>query len=143
MRFKLIPAVHLFLIKDNQVLLSRRFNTGYEDGKYSVPAGHLNGNEPAKAAMVREAKEETNIVVNQKDLRLIHVMHRRNPQEERIDFFFVAKIWKGTPIINETNKCDNLHWFPTNKLPKNLIPYIKLAITNFRNNVIFSEVGWN
>jgi hypothetical protein len=32
-RFKVVAAVHLFLIRDGQVLLLRRFNTGYEDGQ--------------------------------------------------------------------------------------------------------------
>lgn len=34
-RFKLIPAVYLLLRQDNEVLLLRRANTGYQDGKYS------------------------------------------------------------------------------------------------------------
>ena len=40
-RNKIIPASYAVLIKDNKVLLVRRFNTGYEDGKYSLPAGHV------------------------------------------------------------------------------------------------------
>jgi 8-oxo-dGTP pyrophosphatase MutT (NUDIX family) len=52
-RFKCPLAVHLFLIKDEKVLLLRRFNTGYEDGNYSVIAGHLEGNENYLQAMIR------------------------------------------------------------------------------------------
>ena len=44
-RFELRSAVHLLLIRGGQVLLLRRQNTGYEDGNYSVIAGHLNGRE--------------------------------------------------------------------------------------------------
>ena len=40
-RFSLPSAVHLFLLRGDEVLLLRRYNTGYEDGKYSVVAGHL------------------------------------------------------------------------------------------------------
>lgn len=75
-RFKLIPAVYLFLRKDNKVLLLKRANTGYQDGKYSVPAGHLDGDEVATKAMVREAQEEVGVVVDPKDMKLVHVCHR-------------------------------------------------------------------
>ena len=37
-RFKLVVAVHLLLIENKKILLLRRFNTGYEDGNYSVVA---------------------------------------------------------------------------------------------------------
>jgi ADP-ribose pyrophosphatase YjhB (NUDIX family) len=141
-RFKLIPTSHLILIKDNKILLSRRFNTGYEDGKYSVVAGHLDGNETFIHAMVREAKEEAGIELKPEDLEVIHVMHRKCPTEERIDFFIKTKKWKGMPRIMEPDKCDDLNWFEISKLPANTIPYIKQAIEKIRNNIFYSEHGW-
>ncbi|HIE41446.1 MAG TPA: NUDIX domain-containing protein, partial [Candidatus Aenigmarchaeota archaeon] len=69
-RFKIIPTVYLVLIKDNKILLSRRFNTGFHDGEYSFPAGHLDGNETLIQAMVREAKEEIGIELKPEDLKL-------------------------------------------------------------------------
>ena len=55
-RFTLLSAVHLVLIKDDKILLLRRKNTGYEDGKYSLVAGHLDGKESVTTAMIREAR---------------------------------------------------------------------------------------
>ena len=60
-RFKIITAVHLILIENERVLLQRRYNTGYEDGKYSVVAGHVEENEDVITAMQREALEEIGI----------------------------------------------------------------------------------
>ena len=40
-RHKLIPTVYLVSIKDNKILLLRRFNTGFMDGFYSFPAGYV------------------------------------------------------------------------------------------------------
>lgn len=141
--FKFISAVHLFLIKDGKVLLLRRFNTGYEDGNYSVPAGHIDGNERATQAMVREAREEVGIMINQNDLKMVHVMHRKKSMEERIDFFFVADKWQGNPKIMEPHKCDDLSWVPIDRLPQNVIPYVRTAVENYRNNTLFSEFGWS
>ncbi len=138
-RFKITPSVYLILIKDNKILLSRRHNTGYFDGNYSFPAGHLDGNETLKQAMVRETKEEIDVLLVPVDLELVHTMNRRIPDNERVDFFFTAKKWQGEPKIMESDKCDDLSWFESNNLPKNIIPYIKQAIDSFLNNIIYSE----
>lgn len=140
-RFTMVVAVHLLLIRDRQVLLSRRFQTGYEDGKYSVPAGHVDGRESVIHAMIREAHEEVGIVINPKYLHFAHVMNRVTDRES-IDFFFVCKTWEGTPRICEADKCDDIHWFDMRDLPINTIPYIRQAITQYMKKNSFSELGW-
>jgi ADP-ribose pyrophosphatase YjhB (NUDIX family) len=91
------------LVKDGRILLFRRFNTRYEDGNYSVPAGHIDGNERATDAMLREAKEEARVMISEGDIRMVHVMHRmtrgkhHHENDERIDFFFGATRWEGEP----------------------------------------------
>jgi hypothetical protein len=42
----------------------------------------------------------------------------------------------------EPHKCDDLRWFELNKLPENIIPYVKQAIDNIRNKKFYSEYGW-
>ena len=145
-RFKLIPTVYLILTKDNKILLSRRYNTGFHDGEYSLPAGHLHEeDETLKQAMVREAKEEVRVEMDLADLELVHVMHRRQQEptnERRVNFFFMAKKWKGEPRIMEPNKCDDLRWVEFGKMPNNTIHYIKQVINCFRNNITYSEYGF-
>lgn len=138
MRFQLVSAVHLFLIKDDQILLLRRINTGYEDGNYSVVAGHLEGGEEVKAAMMREAKEEIGVEV---DPQIVGVMHRHST-DERIDFFLVAHCWRGQIKNLETDKCDDLRWFPMDQLPDNLIAYVRRAIDNYRRGIWFDSFGF-
>ncbi len=108
--FTMVVAVHLFLLRDGRVLLLRRYNTGYEDGKYSVVAGHVDGGEEITAAMAREAREEAGIAVAPRDLEVVGVMHRRSA-EERIDFFLAARRWTGAVTNLEPDKCDELAWF--------------------------------
>lgn len=141
-RHQVIPAVHLFLIKDEKVLLLRRYNTGYEDGNYSVPAGHIDLGEHAVLAMIREAKEEIDIDLDESQLEMSHVMNRLSDGEERIDFFFVVRDWQGEPIINEKNKCDQLKWFSIDNLPENTIPYIQVALENINKKVVYSYLGY-
>ena len=138
-RFKFVPSVYLILIRDNKILLSRRYNTGYFDNYYSFPAGHLDGGETLKQAMIRETSEEIGILLDLDDLKLVHVMNRKIPDNERVDFFFKAKRWQGQPKIIEPDKCDDLTWFELDNLPENIIPYIKQAIDSFLNNMVYSE----
>ena len=70
-------AVYLVLQSGNEVLLSKRFNTGYADGMYSLPAGHVDIGESAIQAMVREAKEEIDITILPEDLVLKKILHRK------------------------------------------------------------------
>ena len=82
--FRLPVAVHLLLIKDDRILLLRRHNTGYEDGNYSVVAGHIDGGEKLRSAMVREAREEAGIEISPSNLRVVGVMHLMGDRESRV-----------------------------------------------------------
>ncbi len=140
-RFKMIASGYLLLIDNGKILLSRRFQTGYHDGDYSLPAGHIEEHETITQGTVREIKEEIGIKIKPVDLCLVHVMHRRDT-DERVDYFFVAKKWKGKPINKELHKCNDLNWFSLKKLPANTIPYIHTAVQNFLKEKFYSEFGW-
>ena len=141
MRARFPVTVHLLFFRGNQILLLRRFNTGYRDGEYSVPAGHLDGNETVMAAAAREAQEEIGIQIDTGDILFSSVMHR-NEGDERIDFFVRVRKWRGEPVNADTDKCDELRWMDVNDLPENIIPYVRQAIQNHLNRVKFDEFGW-
>ncbi len=140
-RFKLIPAVHIILLRDGKVLMLRRFNTGWMDGRYSLIAGHFDGGETARHAAAREAMEEAAVRIDEEDLEFAHVMHRHS-DTERVDFFFVARKWSGEPRNAEPNKCDWMGWFPVGSMPDNTVPYIRLALENVEMGVKYSEFEW-
>ena len=140
-RFKLIPEAHLLLFRDETVLLLRRENTGFEDGNYSVIAGHIDGGESARAAMSREARAEAGLLIDPEDLSLCHIMHRR-ARDERVSFFFTTERWTGEPRNLEPHKCSDLSWFPCHALPPNMVPYVRAAIEATRRGSMYSEPGW-
>jgi len=140
-RFELVVTVHLFLIRDGRILLLRRFNTGYEDGNYSVVAGHLDGDEEIMAAMIREAREEVGLSLSRDSLEVVGVMHRKS-NDERIDFFLTASSWSGEIRNAEPDKCDHLDWFDLDALPGNTIPYVREALDNYREGRWFDSFGW-
>jgi 8-oxo-dGTP pyrophosphatase MutT (NUDIX family) len=135
-------AVHIFFLRENPVLLLRRANTGYEDGSYSVVAGHLDGGESVTQAAIREAQEEVGVLLRPADLTVVGVMHRVS-NDERVDFFLVATTWDGIPENHEPEKCSELRWCALDALPANTIPYVRTALENFRGGVWFAEFGWH
>jgi 8-oxo-dGTP pyrophosphatase MutT (NUDIX family) len=142
-RFKLIPAVWIFLKKDNKILLLLRQNTGWEDGKFGLPAGHVDGNETIIQAAVRETKEEAGVEVNKDDLNVVHVLHKRNADgAESIDFFLETTKWEETPKINEPEKCEKIEWFSLDNLPENIVGCLKHVIEQIKKNIFYSEYGW-
>ena len=141
MRARFPVTVHLLFFRDDKVLLSRRFKTGFRDGEYSVPAGHLDGNETVIAAAAREAAEEIGVRIEPQDLFFSSVMHR-NEGDERVDFFLLVRAWSGEPVNAEPNKCDDLRWEGIDSLPDNTVPYVRQAIRNHLAGTSFEEFGW-
>ena len=141
MRARFPVTVHLFFFRENQVLLLRRFNTGFRDGEYSVPAGHLDGNETVIAAGIREAEEEVGTKIEAGAMVFSSVMHRVE-DDERVDFFLHVHEWQGEPFNAEPDKCDDLRWAGVDQLPVNLVPYVRQALKNHLKGIQFDEYGF-
>ena len=133
-------AAHLLLVEDDRVLLLRRFNTGYEDGNYSVVAGHIEGGEDLKTAMIRE-REEAGIEILRSNLEVVGVIHFKG-NVEYLHFFLEASVWSGEITNMEPDKCDDLRGFGIRDLPDNTIPYVRRAIENYRKGIWLGSVGW-
>lgn len=131
-RFKLIPVVHLILLRDGHALMLRRHQTGYEDGNYSLIAGHVDGNETFRRTMLRETREEAGLTLAENQLQLALIMHRK-AQDERLSLFFTAQNWTGEPGNQELEKCDDMSWFALETLLPNTVPYIAAALASFRS----------
>ncbi len=142
-RNKAVPASYLFLEKEGKILVARRCNTGYQDGNYQVPAGHIEEGELPTEALIREAKEEINIDLSTKDLELVHVSYRPKHDEtgDRVDFFFRAKTWSGEVTNMEPDKCDDLKWVSYDELPDNMTLHVMKAIKNMNKGVFFEEIS--
>lgn len=130
-RHKMAVAAHLLLENDRgEVVFLRRANTGYADGQWSVPAGHVDAGETVVEACVRETAEELGVVLAESDVRPILVQHKRDSDgEERVDFFFAATLPEGqVPIIAEPDKCDGLDWADLLAPPQPLVAYVGAAL---------------
>ena len=140
-RFRLHATAILLLVHDGKVLLCRRFNTGWEDGKYGFMAGHIDGDESFRSALCREADEELGITIEPDDLRFFHVQHHIS-NKEYVYMYFTASKWKGEPSNRELHKCDDVQWFPLDNLPDKLVADTADTIEYYRHGVLYSESGF-
>jgi 8-oxo-dGTP diphosphatase len=128
-RLKVIPSVFAAIIKDGKVLLLRRQNTGWLDGYYDLPAGHLEDKEKLKDGAARELEEEAGIKVVAKDLKLFHIhQNHHKPDAPHYGFMFLVRKWNGQPKLMEPEKSDDIRFFGLDNLPEKITPYVKEAL---------------
>ncbi len=145
--FKSFSAIFPIILQEKddtiQILLHRRKNTGYQDGKWDIAAsGHVDEGETAKMAVVRECAEELGIDVKIKDLSFVHLSHRVSNTGGRTyyDIYFVVNKYHGIPKVIEPDKFSELRWFKIDDLPNEIIDIRKIVLDNYRNNIQYSEV---
>ena len=104
-------------------------------------AGHIEGGEDLKTAMIREAREEAGIEILRSNLEVVGVIHFKG-NIEYLHFPLEASVWSGEITNMEPDKCDELKWFGIRDLPDNTIPYVRRAIENYCNGIWFGSIGW-
>jgi 8-oxo-dGTP diphosphatase len=134
-RFQLVPAAYVLLLRGSEVLLQLRQNTGYRDGHWAAAAaGHVEDGESVLAAAVREAEEEIGVVPG--ELVPLTTMHRTHGNglaiDERVDFFFTCRTWTGEPRLLETAKAADLRWCPLDALPDPVVPHERFVLDGLR-----------
>lgn len=147
-KFKTNSAVGLMLIKiengKEKILLQKRKNTGYMDGYWDFSAtGHVEEGESMKQAMIREAKEELDIDIKEKEIEFVTMIHEATSTAPYYNGYFKTTKWEKEPIINEPDKNEQIKWFDINELPKELVYHRVEAVMNYKNNIKYSEYGWN
>lgn len=144
-RHSVIPAVWIFFTNSkNEILLIRRQDTGWRDGWYTLPAGHVEAMESPTDCAIRESKEEVDLTVSRKDLSLSHTVYyvADDKDHERVSFFFTAKTYEGTAKNNEPHKADQLLWVSLDNLPAKTLPLIKHVTKQIKLGNPYSELDY-
>ena len=122
---------------NEEILLALRKNTGYNDGEYELPGGHVDAGEDIINAMIREAKEELNIELERENLKIEHILHHY--KGNRLKFVISADRYYGELKIGEPDKCEKLEWFDINQLPENMDKKAKKVLKKIKNGVFYDN----
>ncbi|MFC4487135.1 NUDIX domain-containing protein [Tepidiphilus baoligensis] len=140
-RFAIPTAVQVRLFDEQgRVLFLRRAGTGFFDGFWSLPGGHVENGESLRQAAVRELAEELGIKVGAQALTPVAVVHRAS-DTNRIEFLFDAFQWQGEVHIAEPHRCDGLRWDDPARPPEPFAPYLSAIWPRLGRQWLF-EVGW-
>lgn len=138
-----VPSVYIVLRRGGKIAFVLRSNTGFMDGKYTLPAGHVEGLETYKQAAVREVKEEVDVVVEEDDLRYLHTMQRFMGDHVRVDVLFEAAKWSGEPRNAEPALHSELVWFDAANLPfDKIMDFEANALRHILKGEQYSQFGW-
>jgi len=142
--FRAFSAVFPIIIKsfgtERKILLNRRQNTGYQDGKLDIAgSGHVDENETATAAAIRECKEELGITVKPENLTFVHLQHRFSTDRIYYDIYFVASDFDGNPAIMEPEKSTELLWCNVENLPSDMIECRREVLSAYGKGLYYSE----
>lgn len=147
-RHRVIVEAHLILRRpssdgsSHEILFGRRRNTGYADGVFHLPSGHLEADESITDALIRESFEEVGIKPDPEQVRFSHVMHK-SCNGGRMSYFFTVDSYEGEPVNNEPHKCSELAWFRADALPDNLLDYCQRALSYIAKDSHFSTYTCN
>ncbi|MER6719862.1 NUDIX domain-containing protein [Streptomyces halstedii] len=138
-------GVHLHLEdSEGRVLLGLRHpGSKYAGNTWHYPAGRCE-QEPALACLVREALEETGLVIDPADVELAHVAHVVDAAGvlPLMQLVFKARRWEGVPKVLEPDKCLTWKWWPRHELPDRIVPYTRTAIAAISEGHRYSQLGW-
>ncbi len=119
-------VVHLLLQRGKRVFLLRRASTGFMDGYYSLPGGHLKSGEPVTAAAVRECLEETG--AEPLDMRPHAVLPYIAGRRQGFNFLFSASRFSAEPRLAEPDLFDRCCWAERSALPEPVAPWLREAL---------------
>ncbi|MFH1832026.1 MAG: NUDIX domain-containing protein [bacterium] len=141
--FKFSAFVLLVMKKDEHILLHKRINTGWGNGFFAVPSGHLDSGETVLQAAVRLGKEILNVKIKTEDISMVHVLYFKGYDGlEHAAFTVNVNAWEGEFCNQEPDKHEDVIWFPVAQIPEKTLPRHKIILKDIDNNIFYGEDGW-
>ncbi len=128
-------VVHLVFLRqgyadDLELLLLRRANSGFMDGYFVPPGGHVEAGELPLAAAHRESVEEVGVAPE--DLQplcvLPYVAGSGDKRYQGLNLVFSGTRWVGELRLAEPQGADAFVWCPVDQLPRRCAPWVAEVI---------------
>ncbi len=119
----MIQVVAAIIIKNDQLLLSKRLEHSHQGGKWEFPGGKVESNESLESALARELKEEINIEIKE-PIFFDEITFDYSEKSVHLHFFLVSQ-FSGEPQGLEGQQVE---WFSINQIKDLEFPAANKAI---------------
>ncbi len=130
-------AVFVLLEREGRIFIIKRANTGWADGMWTVPSGHVEKGETVLEAAVKETREEAGVIVSAENLEFVHV---HAVSDTYVNFYFRTSVWEGEPYLAEPSKCSDVAWVLFDEVPEDSIMQVRSLLKQMKLGTYFSEI---
>lgn len=125
-------GVGAFILNENNELLLQKRAVPAEKDHWCIPGGRLEMFETLEHAVIREAKEETDLDIEVIELMGVcdHIIQAENAHW--VAMSYLCRIESGTPKIMEQDKASDMKWFKLDNLPDKLTITTKKALADYK-----------
>lgn len=128
---------------DDKILMLHFLENELGKEKYGFPGGHIESGEPAIFTAIREIFEESGIMLQPKNLKMVHVLNiSKGPRDNRTYFYYISEIWDGMPQSTDAKRYLT-EWVDILNLPEKVDPYTKQVMRCIREGEMYSLFGHN
>jgi len=143
-------ASECYVINDGKVLMFKRSETASKfPGWWIGPGGHIDFDEDALLAAVREIQEEAGITVKLEDIKLkaVAIHHHLDRHEVWISFVFLANVTDYQSKITQTDE-GKAKWIPLQDLltMDNVFPPSKFYFDHVLGDlpgIMYTNIQWS
>lgn len=137
-RLNIKAAVFVVLERDGKIFLLRRLNTGWADGMWTLPSGHIDPGQTAIEAIQVEAREEAVVEIAADDLEFIHSHY---VFDAYANYYFKATKWEGEPKIGEPHLASEAGWFAYDEIPDDTIMHVRQMLADVAKGRYFGDMA--
>jgi ADP-ribose pyrophosphatase YjhB (NUDIX family) len=144
-RDRFTVVVHVLLGRgggsgSEEIFLLRRAGTGFMDGFFVPPGGHLHAGESVEEAAGRECLEETGVAPGR--LEPLCVLPYRSGRHQGFNFVFAGGELAAEPHLAEPAASDRAGWYGLAALPQPVAPWLDAALELRAHGEWFRELHW-
>lgn len=137
----------VMLYREGKILLGKRNDDAekassemHGEGTWTMPGGKLEFGESFEEGALRETQEETGILLDKDNLKIVSIANDRVSDAHFITIGFLCENFQGEAQTLEPEEITEWKWFDLNNVPESMFFPSREVLENFLNNRIYKDL---